>query len=156
MPDDTIRSNNPKGTNQHGESISTLAIFLSHNQFIAYLIILLVQTYPNLRSVLQDYSNQRMSQAEMLRRLSKNHGIEMKSALSIYCTCNDRLTNTIRLRTLQRSIKQLDIRTPRRNGLTEIEMGMAIDQELEEDPLGRWGFRKVQEKLGLQGIHIPR
>lgn len=53
-------------------------------------------------------------------------------------------------------MKQLNITTPRKNGLTEIEMGMAIEKKLEEDPLGRWGFRKVQEKLGLQAIHIPR
>ena len=35
-------------------------------------------------------------------------------------------------------------------------MGVAIDRKLEDDPLGRWGYRKVQEKLGLQGVHIPR
>jgi hypothetical protein len=35
-------------------------------------------------------------------------------------------------------------------------MGIAIEQKLEEDLLGRWGICKVQEKLGLQAIHIPQ
>jgi hypothetical protein len=37
----------------------------------------------------------------------------------------------------------------------ETEMGVAIERELENDPLGRWGYRKVGEKLGLQGKLIP-
>jgi hypothetical protein len=48
------------------------------------------------------------------------------------------------------------VTTPRKNGLTEEDMGAAIEHKLQEDPLGRWGYRKVQEKLGLQGILIPR
>jgi hypothetical protein len=42
--------------------------------------IISVQAHPNLKHILQDYSNQRMSQDEMLRRLLKNHNIDMKSA----------------------------------------------------------------------------
>ncbi|KAF8512924.1 hypothetical protein JB92DRAFT_3116808 [Gautieria morchelliformis] len=34
--------------------------------------------------------------------------------------------------------------------------GIAILQLTQEDPLGAWGARKVQEKLRLRGIHLPR
>jgi len=61
-----------------------------------------------------------------------------------------------RLHTLQRSLKILGVITPRRHGLTEEEMGASIERKLQEDLLGRWGYRKVQEKLGLQGILIPQ
>lgn len=40
--------------------------------------------------------------------------------------------------------------------MNDVEMGVAIDRKLEEDPLGRWGYRKVQEKLALQTNHIPK
>lgn len=40
--------------------------------------------------------------------------------------------------------------------MDETEMAVVIDRKLQEDPLGRWGYRKVQEKLALQANHIPR
>lgn len=70
-------------------------------------------------------------------------------------TCSVSGVNFTRLRTLQRALQKFGIKTSRRNGMYETEMGVAIERELENDPLGRWGYRKVGEKLGLQGKLIP-
>lgn len=66
------------------------------------------------------------------------------------------MTSFARLRTVQKYSKDFNIVTVRRNGLTLEEQALAIDIITEEDPIGRWGCRTVQEKLALQGIHIRR
>ncbi|KII90163.1 hypothetical protein PLICRDRAFT_53263 [Plicaturopsis crispa FD-325 SS-3] len=98
----------------------------------------ILKQYPQLKSILQEYHNARMDQGTMVLRLVKEHQISMS------------------IRSLQRCITHLSIQTPRKTGLSEEEFGIAIVQKLKEDPLGRWGYRKVQEKLALDGIHIPR
>ena len=62
----------------------------------------------------------------------------------------------VRLRTVQKYMKQHQIVTTRRNGLNQEDQGAAILKMTEEDPLGRWGGRLVKEKLAHEGIHIPR
>lgn len=53
-------------------------------------------------------------------------------------------------------MKKHDIKTIRRNGLSEDEIGLAILQLAEDDPLGRWGIRLFQEKLAQMEIHVSR
>jgi hypothetical protein len=53
-------------------------------------------------------------------------------------------------------MKELGVVTPRRNGLTTEQQALSIDMITADDPLGRWGARLVQEKLGSKSIHIPR
>ena len=60
------------------------------------------------------------------------------------------------IRSVERIIKTHGIRTTRHSGLTNVEKGAAILAVTEEDPLARWGGRKIKEKLSVKGIHIPR
>ena len=53
-------------------------------------------------------------------------------------------------------MKDFNVLTTRRNGLTPEQQALAIDIVTEEDPLHRWGYRSVKEKLALQRIHIRR
>lgn len=53
-------------------------------------------------------------------------------------------------------IKEFNISTTQNNGLSEVEMGKAILRVIQDDPLGKWGARKVKEKLALESIHISR
>jgi len=53
-------------------------------------------------------------------------------------------------------MKELGVLTARRNGLNEDQKASAIDLISQDDPLGRWGGRLVQEKLSSKAIHIPR
>ncbi|KAJ3523600.1 hypothetical protein NMY22_g11368 [Coprinellus aureogranulatus] len=59
-------------------------------------------------------------------------------------------------RTIRRYIQDYNIRTPRHTGLSDVEIGVAILRVLQDDPLRRWGARKIKEKLGLQSIHVTR
>jgi hypothetical protein len=61
-----------------------------------------------------------------------------------------------RLRSVERIIKDRVIRTTRKSGLADIDKGAAILNVIEEDPLGRWGVRKIKEKLALTGHHLSR
>ncbi|KAJ7868014.1 hypothetical protein B0H14DRAFT_2346753, partial [Mycena olivaceomarginata] len=60
------------------------------------------------------------------------------------------------LRSIERIVKSHNLRTSRHSGLTDVEKGAAIISITEEVPLGRWGARKIKEKLAVQSIHIPR
>ncbi len=60
------------------------------------------------------------------------------------------------LRSIQLIMKECNVKTVRRNGLSPVDQGVAILQEAEDDPLGRWGVRLVKEKLALKGNHISR
>ncbi|KAF8532126.1 hypothetical protein JB92DRAFT_3262896 [Gautieria morchelliformis] len=62
----------------------------------------------------------------------------------------------ISTRTLQRLISKHHLRTVRNPQLDLDAAGIAILQLTQEDPLGAWGARKVQEKLRLRGIHLSR
>ena len=53
-------------------------------------------------------------------------------------------------------MKELGVLTKRRNGLTADQQAIAINVVAQEDPLGRWGGRLIQEKLGQRSIHIAR
>ncbi len=53
-------------------------------------------------------------------------------------------------------MKKYEIKTVRKHGLTEDEIGVAILKLAEEDPLGRWGVRLIQEKLAQMEIHVSR
>ncbi|KAJ7628073.1 hypothetical protein B0H17DRAFT_1285362 [Mycena rosella] len=44
----------------------------------------------------------------------------------------------------------------RHSGLTEVEKDAAILAITQEDPLARWGGRKIKEKLSLRSVHIPQ
>lgn len=46
--------------------------------------------------------------------------------------------------------------TSRKNHLTADEVEAAIHTVTLDDPLGRWGYRRVKHKLQLKGIPIPR
>ncbi|KAJ6470227.1 hypothetical protein C8R47DRAFT_988782, partial [Mycena vitilis] len=60
------------------------------------------------------------------------------------------------LRSIERIIKKHNICTSRHPGLTDVEKGAAILAVAEEDPLGRWGSRKIKEKLAVQTVHLSR
>ena len=45
--------------------------------------------------------------------------------------------------------------TTRKSGLADIDKGAAILNVIEEDPLGRWGVRKIKEKLALDQVLPP-
>jgi len=53
-------------------------------------------------------------------------------------------------------MKDFSIQTSRKNDMTPAEKGYEILKITEDDPLGRWGSRLIQEKLALKGIHITR
>lgn len=53
-------------------------------------------------------------------------------------------------------MKELGVLTVRHNGLTSEQKADVIDMISQDDPLGRWGGRLIQEKLGRRTIHIPR
>jgi hypothetical protein len=60
-----------------------------------------------------------------------------------------------RLRSVERIIKDRVIHTTRKSGLADIDKGAAILNVIEEDPLGRWGVRKIKEKLALDQVLLP-
>ncbi|KAJ6630365.1 hypothetical protein B0H10DRAFT_1939129 [Mycena sp. CBHHK59/15] len=98
----------------------------------------LLQEYPQILEIIQYYVNEGIQQAAMPQEFLDDHGI------------------TIGLRSIQRIIKDEQITTTRHSGLTEVEKGAAILAITSEDPLARWGGRKIKEKLAGKGIHIPR
>jgi hypothetical protein len=48
------------------------------------------------------------------------------------------------------------LRTTRKPGIDAVTAGTQILKLTKADPLGKWGARKIQEKLKLSGTHIPR
>ena len=60
------------------------------------------------------------------------------------------------LRSVERIIKEHNLKTVRRPGLTQLEQTSAILTLAEEDPLSRWGARKYKEKLENRGVLVPR
>ncbi|KAJ7439477.1 hypothetical protein FB451DRAFT_1301899 [Mycena latifolia] len=98
----------------------------------------LLKEHPELPEWIQQYIDDGVKQADMPRNILDDHGI------------------TIGLRSIERIIKNSDLHTSRHSGLTDVEKGAAIMAITQEDPLGRWGGRKIKEKLSLQSVHIPR
>ncbi|KAJ7429234.1 hypothetical protein FB451DRAFT_1556452 [Mycena latifolia] len=98
----------------------------------------LLKEHPELPEWIQQYIDDGVKQADMPRNILDDHGI------------------TIGLRSIERIIKNSDLHTSRHSGLTDVDKGAAIMAITQEDPLGRWGGRKIKEKLSLQSVHIPR
>ncbi|KAJ3506413.1 hypothetical protein NLJ89_g6882 [Agrocybe chaxingu] len=98
----------------------------------------ILEEYPDLLVILQGYINSQVYQKDIPDMLKTEHHID------------------ISLRSVQNLFKKCGIKTTRRNGLTTIDVGVAILKQQEDDPLGRWGNRLIKEKLARQGIHIPR
>lgn len=53
-------------------------------------------------------------------------------------------------------MKKFAIKTVRKSGLNEDDIGVAILELTQDDPLGRWGTRLVQEKLAHMEVHVSR
>ncbi|KAJ7082929.1 hypothetical protein B0H15DRAFT_803055 [Mycena belliarum] len=98
----------------------------------------LLKEHPELPKWIQEYIDDGVKQADMPQSLLDDHGI------------------TIGLRSIERIIKTQDLRTTRHSGLTDTEKAASILEITQEDPLGRWGARKIKEKLSIKTIHIPR
>ncbi|KAJ7182577.1 hypothetical protein C8R43DRAFT_868246 [Mycena crocata] len=97
-----------------------------------------VKEYPELPQWIQQNIDDSVKQAEMPQAFLDDRGI------------------SIGLRSVKRIIKEHNLRTTRHSGLTDVEKGAAILGITEEDPLGRWGARKIKEKLADKSIHISR
>ncbi|KAJ7061419.1 hypothetical protein C8F01DRAFT_1369564 [Mycena amicta] len=98
----------------------------------------LIDDHPELPELIQGLISDGEKQKDMPGILQEKHGI------------------TASLRSVERVIKDYSLKTSRHSGLTELEQTSAILTITEQDPLGRWGSRKVQEKLVLRGVHVPR
>ncbi|KAJ7301687.1 hypothetical protein DFH08DRAFT_827305 [Mycena albidolilacea] len=98
----------------------------------------LLDQYPDLPQWIQGYIDDGIKQPDMPRELSDDHEI------------------TVKLRSIERIIKNQNLRTTRHSGLTDVDKGAAILAVTQEDPLARWGGRKIKEKLSLKTIHVPR
>ncbi|KAJ6460661.1 hypothetical protein C8R47DRAFT_1160637 [Mycena vitilis] len=98
----------------------------------------LVKQFPNLPNWIQQYVDDGRKQTDIPRELLADHGV------------------VVSVRSIERIISKHQIRTTRHSGLTDVEKGAAILAVTEEDPLGRWGGRKIKEKLSVKGIHLPR
>ncbi|KAJ7863354.1 hypothetical protein B0H14DRAFT_3444217 [Mycena olivaceomarginata] len=98
----------------------------------------LLEQYPDLPQWIQGYIDNGIKQPDMPRELSDDHGI------------------TVKLRSIECIIKNQNLRTTRHSGLTDVDKGAAILAVTQEDPLVRWGGRKIKEKLSLKTIHVPR
>ncbi|KAF7307411.1 hypothetical protein MIND_00535500 [Mycena indigotica] len=96
----------------------------------------LLDQHPELPSLIQKCINEHVRQGDIPELLSKEHGIN------------------IGLRSIERIIKMRNLSTTRHSHLTDVEKVTAILSVTEDDPLGRWGGRKVKEKLALDGVHI--
>ncbi|KAJ7697401.1 hypothetical protein B0H17DRAFT_1197460 [Mycena rosella] len=98
----------------------------------------LLKQHPELPQWIQKYIDDGVKQADMPQAFLEEYAI------------------TIGLRSIERIVKKHDLRTSRHSGLTDVEKGAAILAITQEDPLARWGGRKIKEKLSLQSVHIPR
>ncbi|KAJ7185212.1 hypothetical protein C8R46DRAFT_881931, partial [Mycena filopes] len=98
----------------------------------------IVKEYPDLPKWIQTYVDDGIKQADMPQAFLDDRGI------------------TIGLRSIERLIDKHKIHTSRHSGLTDVEKGAAILAITQEDPLARWGGRKIKEKLAMQSIHVPR
>ncbi|KIY47705.1 hypothetical protein FISHEDRAFT_44855, partial [Fistulina hepatica ATCC 64428] len=101
---------------------------------------LLVDQYPQLPVLIQKYIHEGVKQADIPVMLQDDHKLPK-----------------IGLRSIERIIKQHGLITTRHSGLSDVEKGNAILDLSEEDPLGRWGSRKMKEELArTKGVHISR
>jgi hypothetical protein len=66
------------------------------------------------------------------------------------------LLTSYSLGSVKKILAKCKIKTVRNSGLTDVQKGAAILKAAEDDPLGRWGARKIKEKLALGEVHIAR
>ncbi|KAJ7163849.1 hypothetical protein C8R43DRAFT_879192 [Mycena crocata] len=88
-----------------------------------------LKQYPELPQWIQVYIDDGVRQADMPKSFLDDRGI------------------SIGLRSIERIISSHNIKTSRHSGLTDVEKAAAILAVTEEDPLARWGGRKIKEKL---------
>ncbi|KAJ7216981.1 hypothetical protein GGX14DRAFT_601649 [Mycena pura] len=98
----------------------------------------LLDDHPELPQYIQKLINEHVRQKDIPAALKREYKIETK------------------LRSVERIIKECNLSTTRRSGLDAVQKTTAILTVTEDDVLGRWGGRRVKEKLGLQGVHISR
>ncbi|KAJ7196876.1 hypothetical protein GGX14DRAFT_672179 [Mycena pura] len=98
----------------------------------------LLDDHPELPQYIQKLINEHVRQKDIPAALKREYKIETK------------------LRSVERIIKDCNLSTTRRSGLDAVQKTTAILTVTEDDVLGRWGGRRVKEKLGLQGVHISR
>ncbi|KAJ7194165.1 hypothetical protein GGX14DRAFT_576656 [Mycena pura] len=98
----------------------------------------LIQDHPELPKWIQDEIDDKTPQKRIPERLSEKHHV------------------SVSLRSVERIIKEHNLKTVRRPGLTQLEQTSAILTLAEEDPLSRWGARKYKEKLENRGVLVPR
>ncbi|KAF9034342.1 hypothetical protein BJ165DRAFT_1417428 [Panaeolus papilionaceus] len=103
-----------------------------------YRSIAILDAIPDLAERLQKYSDQGVLRKDIPRMIEKD--------------CNE----TISLASVKKFMRRFNIRTVRRNTMSDLEKGVAILDVIEQDPLGRLGCRNVKEKLALTGVHISR
>ncbi|KAF7300185.1 hypothetical protein MKEN_01342200 [Mycena kentingensis (nom. inval.)] len=77
-----------------------------------------VYAHPELPTLIQQYINDHVRQADIPEILREEHGINIK---------------------VERIIEQHQLLTTRHSGLTDIEKATAVLSLTEDDPLGRWG-----------------
>ncbi|KAF7293373.1 hypothetical protein MIND_01114100 [Mycena indigotica] len=97
-----------------------------------------VDDHPELPQHIQKCIDENVKQADIPAELLREHNIK------------------IGLRSVERIIDRFQLKTTRHSGLSELQKTTAVLTVTEEDPLGRWGARKVKEKLAMQGIHMSR
>ncbi|KAF7310286.1 hypothetical protein MIND_00402600 [Mycena indigotica] len=96
----------------------------------------LVDQHPELPRLIQKCIDEHVRQENIPDTLLKENGIK------------------IGLRSVERIIQKHNLCTTRHSNLTDIEKVTAILSLVEDDPLGRWGGRRVKEKLALDTVHI--
>ncbi|KAJ7105453.1 hypothetical protein C8R43DRAFT_963590 [Mycena crocata] len=148
----TKGGNNPGGGNQHKSKPILIAITVFGfvpEKFSSAITIISPSTTMVHRAISDDlkaellqwiqvYVDDGVRQADMPKSFLDDRGI------------------SIGLRSIEQIISSHNIKTSRHSGLTDVEKAAAILAVTEEDPLARWGGRKIKEKLSLQSIHIPR
>jgi hypothetical protein len=93
---------------------------------------------PDLRPIVQTYLNQGLKVKELSQTIAQEHKIN------------------ISIRSLEHLISHLNLRTAHNPQVDKEAAGIAILQLTQEDLLGTWNACKLQGKICLCGIHLPR